>query len=220
MRENMPGSNPAVPGTLVDRGPKRLNTFDATYLTPALAGALMREARELGYRKENQWETKFEAFPTDIRWRGSAPDYEKEENGSERQGVMKAIYAARPTSMKPDRKEGKEGIHVRSGIEEHYLDALSDFFVTHTALWPGTITQKEWLVTVMNDYRAARDIAKDRELSDHTAVIHGRKRAVAAFVAHMGGKEALAEKLRQFLADKDAQDGSSRLHYLPRWCHG
>ena len=73
---------------------------------------------------------------------------------------------------------------------------------------------------VMHDRRSAVDIAKAEGYADHTTVVHGRQRAIESFVKWAGGAEALAEALRQYLVDREAQDAHDRLKYLPRWVHG
>ena len=107
----------------------------------------------------------------------------------------------------------------RPASEGPYVDALSEFFDTHIALWPGTDSQREYLRVLMTDRRSTRDLAEVGGVSQ-PAIVQGRQRAVDSFVKHMGGKAALAEKLRTYLHDRETQDGRDRLKYLPRWIHG
>ena len=217
MRENMPGQGYAQGAEdLVDKGLRRMNTFDATYLTPRLAKQLELVALKLGIRGADGT---FSPYPAYIRNRGEWSEDAVGTGDDRNEAVLRAIRASRPASMKPGRPEDKEAPPMLPDGELAYLDALYEFCKDRIGLWPGTPAQKEWLNTVMYDFRATRDIAKDEGVSQ-PAVVLGRQRAVEKFTAYMDGKSALAEKLRQFLADKDAQDGGSRLHYLPRWVHG
>lgn len=107
----------------------------------------------------------------------------------------------------------------RPRAEEPYVQSLHEFFADRIALWPGTAKQKEWLRIVMLDTRSTRDIGEDLDVS-HAAVVLGRQRAVESFVKFMGGKAALAEKLREYMHAKEVSDGKERLKFLPRWVHG
>ena len=217
MRENMPGKGYAQGHVdLVDRGPRTTSTFDSTYLTPQLAKQLELRAMELGIRGEDGT---FKPYPAYIRDRGAWSEEGQEKGPDYNEAVLRAIYAARPTSMKPRRPEDAEAPPMLPSGEVDYLDALYDFFKDRIALWPGTPMGKEYLLMVMHETRSTRDIGDDMGVS-HEAVVQGRKRAVTSFVQHMGGKATLAEKLRQYLFDRELQDGRDRLKYLPRWIHG
>ena len=107
----------------------------------------------------------------------------------------------------------------RPQAEEPYVNALHEFFEERIAMWPATPTQREWLRITMLDTRSTRDIGEDLKL-DQSAVVHGRKRAVESFVKYMGGKAALAEKLRTYLHAGELSDGRDRVKFLPRYVHG
>ena len=112
----------------------------------------------------------------------------------------------------------------RPGAEEPYVQALAEFFDTRIALMPPKDRQvlqdvKDRLHAVMHDRRAFEDQAADLGVTKQ-AVQQAQARAVDQLVESCGGKAALAEKLRQYLHDKEAQDGLDRVKFLPRWVHG
>lgn len=112
----------------------------------------------------------------------------------------------------------------RPAAEEPYVEALAEFFETRIALMPPKPRQvlqdvKDRLKAVMVDTRSFEDQAQDLGVTKQ-AVQQAQARAVEQLVESCGGKAALAEKLRDFLALKEQQDGLERLKYLPRWVHG
>ena len=119
-------------------------------------------------------------------------------------------------------QKGRPVGYNRPYTEEPYVNALRDFFGDKIDLIPPKPRQdlqravKDWLHSVMHDGRSTRDIAKEMGISQ-PAVVQARKRAVDQLVESCGGKERLAEKLRQYLADRELQDGRDRLKYLPVW---
>jgi hypothetical protein len=117
------------------------------------------------------------------------------------------------------RRELERAGYNRPLSEEAYVNALHEFFEDRLARWPGTATQKEWVRVLMFDRRSQDAIAEEEGITQ-AAVSLGRSRAVEKFVAWAGGKAALAEALRQYLVDRESQDGRDRLKYLPRWVHG
>lgn len=193
MRENMPGQGYAQGHVdLVDRGPSlaRRNSFDQSYMKGR--------------------------FPMWIRHQGETPGVEFDDPADH--GVSRWRDATLGAGVRPVG-------YNRPRAEEPYVEALAEFFETRIALMPPKPRQdlgavKDWLHSVMHDGRSTREIATDLGFADHTAVVKARKRAVDQLVESCGGKAVLAEKLRQFLHDKEQQDGLERLKYLPRWVHG
>lgn len=104
----------------------------------------------------------------------------------------------------------------RPASEEPYVDALADFFRDRIERWPGTVSQKSYLHTVMHDKRSTRDIAEAEGVSQ-PAIVQGRQKALDSFVKWAGGAEALAESLKTYLVARESQDYRDRLKYLPRW---
>jgi len=131
---------------------------------------------------------------------------------------------ADPEFVRPYYPEPAPLGYNRPGAEEPYVQALVDFFQTridNMAPKPRQNIQdvRNRLLAVMHDRRTQEDQAKDAGVTQQ-AVSIAQARAVEQLVESCGGKLALAEKLRQFLHDKEQQDGRERLKYLPRWVHG
>ena len=220
MRENTPGQGYAQGHTdLVDRGPRTENSFDKTYLTKREAREIALAAMELGYSGA---EATYRPIPRYIRTMGGGQVMADE-------GTVDHGWALRRKTRRTlegtqyDENGSPEDVPVvygnRPAAEEAYVNALYEFFSDRIKLWPGTPMGKEYLRMVMHDTRSTREIGDDIGVS-HEAVVQGRQRAVTSFTEFMGGKAALAEKLRQYLFDRELQDGRDRLKYLPRWIHG
>ena len=191
---------------LVDKG------FTVTRLRPS------KEAQAVS-RRTNPRDNTFDlawtpgTLPAWVRRRGAS-------TGSEDERLFKPDYVNDGHPGSDSYSEPKPiGLENRPRSEVPYIDALYDFFKDRIERWPGTAAQKEYLHSLMHDPRAQREVAKEDSISQ-AAVSLGRSRAVDAFVAWAGGKAALAEAIRQYLVDREAQDAQDRLKYLPRWVHG
>ncbi len=217
MRENMPGMGYAQGRVdLVDRGPRIMTDFDRSYVTGHMSKALSREADEIKYLGGPPGQYRFLPLPTDARDVGARG---AEADVADRRPTMKSTNVQYGPDGKPENKGYRPLGYNRPMAEEGYVNALYEFFHDRISLWPGTPMGKEYLRMVMHDTRSTRDIADDIGVSQ-PAIVQGRQRAIASFAEFMGGKAALAEKLRQYLFDRELQDGRDRLKYLPRWIHG
>ncbi len=190
MRENMPGQGYAQGHVdLVDRGPRTENTFDAAYISAGLLRQLTAEALILGTPDS----TSYKPLPRNTRGIGS--------RGTEAD-VADRRTTLRNTNVQYDENGNPEQVpfaySIRPAAEEAYINALYEFFSTRIDLWPAAPMGKEYLRLVMHDPRSTREIGDDMGVS-HEAVVQGRKRAVASFTEFMGGKQVLADKLRQYL---------------------
>jgi hypothetical protein len=118
----------------------------------------------------------------------------------------------------------------RPAAEEPYVQALAEFFDDRIAMMPPKPRQvlqdvKDRLHAVMHDGRSFEDQGRELGVSKQ-AVQQAQERAVEQLVESCGGKAALAESLRSYLAARDSMDElttgtpGERLKYLPRWVHG
>lgn len=209
----------ATKAELVAKGFKVTRLLPATHAEIIKGSPAYRHVRPETITKDGRvFDFTYEVgrLPQYVKRIGNAPGVEHEDSANRG-------YTEWTTAEDQSLAERRFGYN-RPAAEEPYIEALADFFADRIALMPPKARQditvpREWLRSVMYDTRPLEDKGKNLGITKQ-AVQQAQQRAVDQLVESCGGKEALAEKLRQYLHDKEMQDGRDRLKYLPRWVHG